>query len=236
MEKGGGGGGGGGGQGEISISWENLCLEVPEMKGDLIKYVFFFFYPFPLLLFQTQPLSPPLSPPSPSFPSFPPFPHPSRRQTGTTRQLLQNVDGCVRRGECIAVMGPSGSGKSTLLDTLTLRARSGIFSFFLFFFLFSFFFFFLPFRLKKTPPNSFLPFSHLSFRNIGKNLYLRSRGNLRSRQTTLCLRYAGLSLSLFLLFLLSSLLSPPSSPLSSLFPSRPSRMTPLMVYSLFEKI
>mgnify|MGYP003642576140 CR=1 FL=1 len=92
----------------VSIAWRNITYVVPEVEGNLIK-----------------------------------------TKTGKSRTLLNKVsllgtliilfrinlknyvvlntdfvcqvNGCVKPGECVAVMGPSGCGKSTMLDVLTGR-------------------------------------------------------------------------------------------------------------------
>jgi len=44
------------------------------------------------------------------------------RRKKRTRTLLNNVNGYVRPGQLLAIMGPSGAGKTTMLNILAGRA------------------------------------------------------------------------------------------------------------------
>ncbi len=43
-----------------------------------------------------------------------------------TVQLLHNVSGVCKPGECLAIMGPTGGGKTTLLNVLARRVKTGV--------------------------------------------------------------------------------------------------------------
>ncbi len=41
-------------------------------------------------------------------------------------QILHDISGVCKPGECLAIMGPTGSGKTTLLNVLARRVKSGV--------------------------------------------------------------------------------------------------------------
>jgi ABC-type multidrug transport system fused ATPase/permease subunit len=45
--------------------------------------------------------------------------------TTKTKEIIKGVNGHVKAGEVLAIMGPSGAGKTTLLNMLTLEATTG---------------------------------------------------------------------------------------------------------------
>lgn len=49
------------------------------------------------------------------------------RDADPLKQILREVSGVIRSGECMALMGPSGAGKTTLLNALSGSARLLIF-------------------------------------------------------------------------------------------------------------
>eukprot|EP00854_Cymbomonas_tetramitiformis_P007160 gene7160-8538_t len=68
-------------------------------------------------------------------------------KSGESKELLHGINGLVREGETLAIMGPSGAGKTTLLDLLTLEYHGGE-----------------PSGKVSLHGN---PFSHILFRKVG---------------------------------------------------------------------
>ena len=40
-------------------------------------------------------------------------------------EILHGINGCVRSGEVLAILGPSGAGKTCLIDALTMEMKNG---------------------------------------------------------------------------------------------------------------
>jgi len=41
------------------------------------------------------------------------------------KEILHGINGCVRSGEVLAILGPSGAGKTCLIDALTMEMKGG---------------------------------------------------------------------------------------------------------------